>query len=58
MVDFFDKNLWDNLSSIGLDIQTTGVLEKIIRPVLVYIFLVIVLRLFGKRELAQLNPLT
>jgi uncharacterized membrane protein YcaP (DUF421 family) len=32
------------------------VLEKIIRPVVVYIFLVIFLRIFGKRELAQLNP--
>jgi uncharacterized membrane protein YcaP (DUF421 family) len=31
-------------------------LEKIIRPILVYIFLVVVLRVFGKRELAQLNP--
>jgi uncharacterized membrane protein YcaP (DUF421 family) len=30
--------------------------EKIVRPVLVYIFLVIFLRIFGKRELAQLNP--
>src|SRR6202171_2220651 len=32
------------------------VLEKILRPVLVYLFLVGFLRLFGKRELAQLNP--
>ena len=31
-------------------------LEKILRPVLVYLFLVGFLRLFGKRELAQLNP--
>jgi len=30
--------------------------EKLIRPVLVYGFLVLLLRLFGKRELAQLNP--
>lgn len=30
--------------------------EKIIRPVIVYLFLVVFLRLFGKRELAQLNP--
>src|SRR6266496_1609676 len=30
--------------------------EKILRPVLVYIFLVVGLRLAGKRELAQLNP--
>jgi uncharacterized membrane protein YcaP (DUF421 family) len=32
------------------------VLEKILRPVVVYIFLLIGLRLAGKRELAQLNP--
>src|SRR6266852_3726667 len=32
------------------------ILEKIIRPILVYAFLVILLRIFGKRELAQLNP--
>jgi uncharacterized membrane protein YcaP (DUF421 family) len=30
--------------------------EKIIRPVIVYLCLIIFLRLFGKRELAQLNP--
>lgn len=32
------------------------VIEKILRPVLVYAILVIGLRLAGKRELAQLNP--
>src|SRR5579862_6229745 len=32
------------------------VLEKILRPMVVYLFLVGFLRLFGKRELAQLNP--
>src|SRR5712664_5032241 len=32
------------------------ILEKVIRPILVYVFLVVVLRVFGKRELAQLNP--
>ena len=31
-------------------------LEKVLRPVFVYIFLVLLLRIFGKRELAQLNP--
>jgi uncharacterized membrane protein YcaP (DUF421 family) len=30
--------------------------EKILRPILVYAFLVFALRVFGKRELAQLNP--
>src|SRR5216110_375347 len=32
------------------------VAEKILRPVVVYVFLVVGLRLAGKRELAQLNP--
>jgi uncharacterized membrane protein YcaP (DUF421 family) len=30
--------------------------EKLLRPVLVYLALIVLLRLFGKRELAQLNP--
>ena len=33
-----------------------SIIEKILRPVLVYFFLLIGLRLAGKRELAQLNP--
>src|SRR4051794_8757871 len=32
------------------------VLEKVVRPIIVYAFLVLLLRIFGKRELAQLNP--
>jgi uncharacterized membrane protein YcaP (DUF421 family) len=32
------------------------VVEKLLRPVIVYLFLIFFLRLFGKRELAQLNP--
>ena len=32
------------------------VIEKILRPVLVYLSLIMLLRVFGKRELAQLNP--
>jgi len=32
------------------------ILEKLVRPVIVYLVLVVLLRLFGKRELAQLNP--
>jgi uncharacterized membrane protein YcaP (DUF421 family) len=31
-------------------------IEKLLRPVIVYLVLVLLLRLFGKRELAQLNP--
>ncbi len=32
------------------------ILEKLLRPVIIYLVLVILLRIFGKRELAQLNP--
>jgi len=32
------------------------ILEKILRPIIVYIVMLILLRIFGKRELAQLNP--
>ena len=37
-------------------ILSLPILEKILRPIIVYLFLVIGLRLAGKRELAQLNP--
>ena len=33
-----------------------SVIEKMLRPIIVYFFLVAALRVFGKRELAQLNP--
>lgn len=32
------------------------IFEKLLRPVIVYLVLVVLLRVFGKRELAQLNP--
>src|SRR5436190_18890989 len=41
----------EHMFHLGLPIA-----EKIIRPILVYFFLIIGLRLAGKRELAQLNP--
>src|SRR6188474_2259288 len=31
-------------------------IEKIARPIVIYLFLILSLRLAGKRELAQLNP--
>jgi uncharacterized membrane protein YcaP (DUF421 family) len=43
--------IWSHMFVLGLPI-----LEKILRPIIVYIFLIIGLRLSGKRELAQLNP--
>ena len=42
---------WHDMFVLGLPI-----LEKILRPLAVYAFLVVGLRLAGKRELAQLNP--
>src|SRR5579875_2352781 len=46
------------LQTVGHDMFHLPVplLEKIVRPVIVYLVLVVFLRLFGKRELAQLNP--
>jgi uncharacterized membrane protein YcaP (DUF421 family) len=32
------------------------ILEKILRPIIIYVVLIVLLRIFGKRELAQLNP--
>ena len=43
--------LWSDMFILGLP-----VLEKILRPIIVYVVLIIGLRLAGKRELAQLNP--
>ncbi len=43
--------LWTDMFVLTLPIA-----EKILRPILVYVFLIVGLRLAGKRELAQLNP--
>lgn len=32
-------------------------LEKIIRPIIIYVLLIAAFRIFGRRELAQLNPM-
>jgi uncharacterized membrane protein YcaP (DUF421 family) len=45
-----------NLLHFGASDLSISVLEKIIRPVVVYLFLVLALRAVGKRILAQLNP--
>jgi uncharacterized membrane protein YcaP (DUF421 family) len=45
------SNVFDHMFQLPLPI-----LEKLLRPVIVYLVLVLLLRLFGKRELAQLNP--
>ncbi len=49
--------LWaDGLGASSMFHLGPSILEKALRPVLVYLFLVVLLRIFGKRELAQLNP--
>ena len=45
------EKIWHDMFFLGLPLA-----EKILRPVIVYFFLLIGLRLAGKRELAQLNP--
>jgi uncharacterized membrane protein YcaP (DUF421 family) len=49
---------WLISDSMWHDILAPGapLLEKMLRPAAVYLFLVVALRIFGKRELAQLNP--
>src|SRR5207237_7357474 len=43
--------LLGNMFALGVPIA-----EKMLRPVIVYVFLIAGLRVAGKRELAQLNP--
>jgi uncharacterized membrane protein YcaP (DUF421 family) len=45
------SKVWTDMFVLALPVA-----EKILRPIVVYFFLVIGLRLAGKRELAQLNP--
>lgn len=44
--------MWGDLMTLGVPAA-----EKLARTVVVYVFLIAGLRLFGKRELSQLNPL-
>jgi uncharacterized membrane protein YcaP (DUF421 family) len=51
--------LWFNLMHLGTPDTVShpvSLIEKVIRPVAVYLLLVYALRTFGKRILAQLNP--
>jgi len=43
--------IWKDMFVLALPVA-----EKILRPMIVYVFLIVGLRLAGKRELAQLNP--
>ena len=46
-----DAKIWSDMFHLGVPVA-----EKVLRAVMVYLFLVGGLRLAGKRELAQLNP--
>jgi uncharacterized membrane protein YcaP (DUF421 family) len=45
-----------NLFDLGPGLPAVSLLEKMLRPIAVYLMLVVLLRVFGKRILAQLNP--
>lgn len=51
---FFDTSTWSNMFALGESVTWA---EKILRPMIVYVALIVLLRVVGKRELAQLNPL-
>jgi uncharacterized membrane protein YcaP (DUF421 family) len=50
--------LWANLTHLGAPGESplVAIAEKILRPMLVYLLLVVALKKAGKRMLAQLNP--
>ena len=54
MPDWLASNqMWNAIFGLS---AAAPVVEKVLRPAIVYGFLVVLLRVFGKRELAQLNP--
>src|SRR4051812_48425393 len=55
-MSLFSIPLWNHEFVSSMFHLTVPVLEKMLRPMIVYVFLVFLLRVFGKRELAQLNP--
>jgi uncharacterized membrane protein YcaP (DUF421 family) len=50
LIDSIIKIDWASIA-----IPSLSILEKIIRPLFIYLFLIIALRVAGKREMAQLN---
>jgi uncharacterized membrane protein YcaP (DUF421 family) len=56
-VQLFDWHaLIVNLFHLGVSDSAVSIVEKVIRPVAIYVLLVVALHLFGRRMLAQLNP--
>lgn len=52
---FLEGSAWSNM--LTLDYEKVLWIEKILRPVAVYFFLLMIFRVVGNRELAQLNPM-
>lgn len=51
---FFEASVWERMFQLD---ETVSLVEKILRPVIVYLGLIVLVRFFGRRELGQLNPL-
>lgn len=49
----FEGSAWTHMFTLD---ETATWIEKILRPIIVYAALIFLLRVFGKRELGQLNP--
>ena len=56
MTSILSAVFWNAKGTEDMFVMAVPILEKMIRPVLVYFFLIIALRVFGKRELTNLNP--
>src|SRR5437762_825648 len=52
----WDATMWDDMFRLHAPDSPVTIAEKVLRTVIVYVALVFLLRIFGKRELAQLNP--
>lgn len=52
----WDSSLWRSMFWLHTADSAVSVAEKVLRTLAVYAALVVLLRIFGKRELAQLNP--
>jgi uncharacterized membrane protein YcaP (DUF421 family) len=50
------SHLWNQTISDDMFKLALPIAEKMIRPIVVYVFLVLSLRIFGKRELSSINP--
>src|SRR5882757_6728219 len=54
--EYFRRDSMHSKLFTDMFVLAVPIAEKMLRPVIVYMFLVVGLRLAGKRELAQLNP--